>query len=88
MDTSDNFTGTVTTSAGANVTRLLYGVSQNLAGVAFINGQVDAAPLSDDFAVLALLVVGHIGHEMGQWATLQSACCPLGVCRCEQLCRT
>lgn len=39
MDKSANFTGNVTTPSGAKVTRLLYGVTQKLSGVAFINGQ-------------------------------------------------
>jgi hypothetical protein len=40
VDTSANYTGNVTTPSGASVERLLYGVSQKLLGVAFINGQV------------------------------------------------
>lgn len=40
VNTSANYTGNVTTPSGASVQRLLYGVSQKLLGVAFINGQV------------------------------------------------
>jgi hypothetical protein len=40
VNTNANYTGNVTTPSGASVQRLLYGVSQKLLGVAFINGQV------------------------------------------------
>lgn len=46
VDTSANYTGNVTTPSGATVERLLYGVSQKLSGVAFINGQVRGHQLS------------------------------------------
>ena len=101
VDTSANYTGNVTTPSGASVERLLYGVSQKLLGVAFINGQVckhylvrqqhphdgGTATLSHTWAASCTLSSRALDVRLLTDATLLCAIALSSHCTCLQGCR-